>query len=41
MNPLHSPKTEYGKTEFGKKNTETKFEESDQNSGANLILRPV
>jgi len=28
MNPLHSPRNEHSKTEFGKKNSEKKFGES-------------
>jgi len=34
MNPLHSPRNEHSKTEFGKKNPEIKFGESETFSGS-------
>jgi len=34
MKPLHSPKNEHSKTEFGKKNSDEKFGESETFSGS-------
>ena len=34
MNPLHSPRNEHSKTQFGKKNSEIKFGESETFSGS-------
>jgi len=41
MNPLHSPRKEHSKKEFGKKNSGEKFGESRLLPGANLVLRPA
>jgi len=38
MNPLHSPRNEDNQTEFGKKNSEKKFGESETFSGSKFDL---